>query len=126
MMRIDGLPVAMELAVEEHGCLSLLKIGYDEAYRECSPGRLLLLHTLRYAMERRLSSLEMLGAAEPWTETWTKEVHPCVSIRVYPVGVRAQAVFAADLVSHGWSRLSAYLDRRAAARAQDQEAPASS
>ena len=64
-MRIDGRAVAMQMALE---CLDgywLFKIGFDESFGKCSPGTLLMLHTLGWAANRELRSYELLGSAEP-------------------------------------------------------------
>lgn len=97
-MRIDGRAVGMQMALE---CLDrywLFKIGYDEAYGKCSPGTLLMLHTIGYAASRGLSAYELLGGVEPWiAEFWTKDRHECVRLRTYPFGVRGAVALAVDL-----------------------------
>jgi hypothetical protein len=42
------------------------------------------LHTIRYAAQQGLESVELLGD-EPWMAGWTDTVRPCVGLRVYPV-----------------------------------------
>ncbi len=83
-MRIAGTAVAMQIAAEHAGRFWLLKVGYDESYARCSPGQLLMLHTLRYAAERGCLSYEFLGYAESWTNVWTPLKRDCVEVRVYP------------------------------------------
>ncbi|HEX8480329.1 MAG TPA: GNAT family N-acetyltransferase [Allosphingosinicella sp.] len=96
-MRIDGRAVAMQMALE---CLDrywLFKIGFDEAFERCSPGTLLMLHTLGWAANRDLRAYELLGHFEPWiARFWTREQHECVWVRAYPVNPRGAAAFAAD------------------------------
>lgn len=96
-MRIDGQPVAMQMAVEFSDRYWLFKIGYDQAYGKCSPGTLLMLHTLAYAASRDLRAYELLGNVEPWiAELWTAEQHDCVRLRTYPWNVRGVIALAAD------------------------------
>ncbi|HWU01597.1 MAG TPA: GNAT family N-acetyltransferase [Novosphingobium sp.] len=96
-LRIGGQAVAMQLAMEAHGRFWLLKIGYDEAYSRCSPGTLLMLHTLRHAAMTGLSSYELLGNDEPWiAELWTREQAPCLRLRTYPWGLRGALALAVD------------------------------
>jgi CelD/BcsL family acetyltransferase involved in cellulose biosynthesis len=83
-LRIDGRPVAVQLAAEQDGRYSLLKIGFDEEFARCSPGNLLMMHAVRYAADRGLHSFEFLGAEEPWTAVWTSEVRRCVDVSVFP------------------------------------------
>ena len=84
-LRIDGRPAAVQLALEHDGRYSLLKIGFDEEFARCSPGNLLMLHAVRTAAERGLSSFEFLGIEEPWTGLWTQDVRQCIELHVYPL-----------------------------------------
>jgi CelD/BcsL family acetyltransferase involved in cellulose biosynthesis len=99
-LRIGDRQVAMQLAVESHRRFWLLKIGYDENFARCSPGTLLMLHTVRYAAEKGLASYEFLGTEEPWTRMWTRLGHPTVSVRAYPAGVPGARALAADAIQY--------------------------
>jgi len=104
-MRIGGEVAATQIAVESGGRFWLLKVGYDERFARCSPGHLLMVETLRYAAERGLRTFEFLGSAEPWTQVWTTDVRPCVSVWAYPNNFRGLAAFSWDAVRFGWERL---------------------
>jgi hypothetical protein len=104
-MRIGGVVAATQIAVESGGRFWLLKVGYDEAFARCSPGHLLMVETLRYAAQRGLRTFEFLGSAEPWTQVWTQQVRPCVSVWAYPNNCRGVAAFTWDAVRFGWERL---------------------
>lgn len=104
-MRIGGTVAATQIAVESGGRFWLLKVGYDEEFARCSPGHLLMIETLRYAAERGLRTFEFLGSAEPWTQVWTMQVRPCLSVWAYPHNCRGVAAFAWDAVRFGWDRL---------------------
>ena len=107
-MRIDGKAVAMQMALDFGGKYWLFKIGYDEAYGKCSPGTLLMLHTIRDAAERGLAAYEFLGNCEAWiADFWTREKHECVRVRTYPYNLRGLAAFAADLKPWLRQRLTA-------------------
>ena len=105
-LRIDGQPVAMQMGLE---CLNrywLFKIGYDEQFGKCSPGTLLMLHTLGWAAGRELRSYELLGDVEPWIAAlWTREQRECLRVRTYPLGIRGAAGFAADAAAWVLARL---------------------
>jgi CelD/BcsL family acetyltransferase involved in cellulose biosynthesis len=105
-MRIRGRAAAMQLALEWKRRLWLLKIGYDESFSRCSPGMLLLLESTRWAAQRELHSVELLGVEAPWTRMWTEEVRPCVTVAVYPAGSSGLAAFAGDVVPPAAGRLS--------------------
>ena len=104
-LRIGGQAAAMQLAVEYGERWWLLKIGYDEAFAQCSPGALLLLETVRYAAARGLRSYEFLGTAEPWIEAWTKRVRPCLSLAAYPANRKGFAALGTDVMAMMRKRL---------------------
>lgn len=105
-MRIDGRAVAMQMAVEWADRYWLFKIGYDEAFGKCSPGTLLMLHTLGYAAQRGLRAYELLGNVESWiADFWTRDQHACVRVRSYPYSVRGMAALVADTATWLCKRL---------------------
>ncbi|WP_448625834.1 GNAT family N-acetyltransferase [Geodermatophilus sp. URMC 64] len=100
VLRIDGRPVAMQLGAEYGGRYSVFKIGYVEEFARCSPGTLLMLHTVAWAAGRGLESFELLGVEEPWTAMWSTSVRPCVEVHAYPLSLwslPAAAAVAAEL-----------------------------
>lgn len=102
-MLLDGRRVAMQLALEWSNRYWLFKIGFDEAFKRCSPGTLLMLHTLGWAAQRGLASYELLGEDEPWiARLWTRERHACVRVRTYPFNLAGAVAFAADALA--WLR----------------------
>ena len=105
-LRIGGRAVATQIAVESNGGFWLLKVGYDDVFSRCSPGNLLMIETLRYAACRGLRTYEFLGSTEPWTEIWTEQVRPCVSVWVYPKNMRGITALAWDALRFGWERLN--------------------
>lgn len=111
-MRIDGRAVAMQMAIETLGRYWLFKIGFDEAFERCSPGTLLMLHTIGWAAERELKAFELLGSLEPWIALfWTREQHECVWVRAYPFNPRGAAAFSADAAASLRRRLARRRDR---------------
>jgi CelD/BcsL family acetyltransferase involved in cellulose biosynthesis len=96
LLHIGEATAAMQIAVEHNSALWLLKIGFDPEFANCSPGNLLLAESIRYAVNRKLSSLEFLGIVEPWTRVWTEHERKCVSLRYYPINLRGAAGFLAD------------------------------
>jgi hypothetical protein len=104
-MRIGGLAVGMQLAVEHERSLWLLKIGYDPAYAKCSPGNLLMLYTLGEAARRGLLSYEFFGRTAPWTAQWTTDLRAYSRIRFYPRSVHGALALAQDGVTAMCGRL---------------------
>jgi CelD/BcsL family acetyltransferase involved in cellulose biosynthesis len=111
-LRIGGRAAAMQLGVESGERFWLLKIGYDETYRRCSPGMLLMIESLRYAAARGLRTYELLGTVEPWTSMWTSKTRACVSVRAYPASAHGIAALLAEGFRIGRRKLPS-LARRA-------------
>ena len=87
----------MQMALESLNRYWLFKIGFDESFERCSPGTLLMLHTIGWAANRELEAYELLGNLEPWiAQFWTREQHDCVWVRAYPFNARGAVAFAAD------------------------------
>jgi CelD/BcsL family acetyltransferase involved in cellulose biosynthesis len=96
----------MQLAQVSDDRYWLFKIGHDERFGKCSPGTLLMLHTLRWAAGEGLRSYELLGEAEGWiTRFWTQEQRACVRVRTYPAGASGALALAADGAHWVWQRL---------------------
>jgi CelD/BcsL family acetyltransferase involved in cellulose biosynthesis len=95
-LNIGGRAAAMQVAVECGDRFWLLKIGYDERFARCSPGLLMMHHTITEAARRGLRSYEFLGGVEAWTQVWTQETRAMVSLRAYPFTPLAMTVLAAD------------------------------
>jgi CelD/BcsL family acetyltransferase involved in cellulose biosynthesis len=108
---VDGTPVAGQLSVEYADRLWVLKIGYDEAWSRCSPGRLLLAETLQDAIERRLESYEFLGTDEPWLHGWDAEARALSTVACYPPTVRGMYGLAADVAARVRARAASLAKR---------------
>jgi CelD/BcsL family acetyltransferase involved in cellulose biosynthesis len=114
LLRIGGEPAAMQVAAECSDRRWILKIGHAEAHARCSPGLLLLQHTVRDAAGRGLAAVELLGTTEPWTQAWTTQTGDARLVRVYP----GNAAGARRLALDG----SRALLRRSAGRRTGEEA----
>jgi CelD/BcsL family acetyltransferase involved in cellulose biosynthesis len=104
-LRIDGEPVAMQIAAEHARALWLLKIGYDEAYAHCSPGMLLMKEAVDMAARRGLTAYEMLGGEERWIARWTTATRRTVTLRAYPARPAGMMRLGADLSGKARARL---------------------
>jgi CelD/BcsL family acetyltransferase involved in cellulose biosynthesis len=101
-LRIDGRPVAMQIATVHAKGFWLLKIGYDSEFSRCSPGMLLLSETIAHAAREGLASYQFLGQADTWINIWTELAHQTRSIRIYPLGSWGLLALAVD--SAAWLR----------------------
>lgn len=104
-LRIGGRAAAMQLVLETDDRFWLLKIGYSDEFARCSPGILLMQETLRYAARRGLRAYEFLGNTEAWIRVWTPQERPCVSVRIYPFGMRGAMGLAIDALAVARQRL---------------------
>jgi CelD/BcsL family acetyltransferase involved in cellulose biosynthesis len=68
--------IAFQFAFADRGRWWLPKCGFDEKYRECSPGQLLMAEALKQCITERLEVFEFLGFSMPWKRDWTPLVHP--------------------------------------------------
>jgi CelD/BcsL family acetyltransferase involved in cellulose biosynthesis len=111
-LRLDGRPLAFDLAFEAEGRHYLLKTGYDPAFTSLSPGLLLRLHMLERAFRLGLQSYEFCGAAEPWKLEWARATRPVVVIEAYRPTPAGSLRHLTDRVS----RFTRYQARRARER----------
>lgn len=109
-LRINDRAAAMDIAIEHGGRLWLLKHGYDEHFKKCSPGFLETVELLRYAAQHRLSSTEFLGD-ETWFDMAPWQHQSSVSIDAYPISLVGIAAFAADVSSWVVRKLGRSLQR---------------
>lgn len=102
-LRLDGRPIAFDLALVASGAEWLLKTGFDPALAAFSPGAQLRAEVLERAFAAGLHRYEFLGGEAPWKAEWTDLTRPVVRIDGFAPG---PAGFAADMaarVQRRWS-----------------------
>ncbi len=82
-LMVGDRPLAVQHGIEFRGAYWLLNIGYDEEYREFSPGNLLLSETVEFSLRNGLTRYNFLGKEEPWIRRWTEEVRDCLVLAAY-------------------------------------------
>ena len=105
LMRIDGRAVAMQIAGEWNHRFWLFKISHDQDFAECSPGQLLIWHTLRDAASRGLLSYEFMGVMAPWTELWTKKLRHYRDVRAIPFSSAVFKMLVKTVLRSAYARL---------------------
>ncbi|WP_129777714.1 GNAT family N-acetyltransferase [Peristeroidobacter soli] len=118
-LRLEGVPIAMQIGVVHAGRWWVLKIGYDERWAEHSPGIQLMWDALHAAFEERLSSFEMLGSAEPWLSIWTRQERAYRTLAFYPYNGRGMVALGADIMRAFAQRLRARNQARQAAAGRE-------
>jgi len=105
-LRIDGRAAAMQYAFESAGGYWLLKIGYDEAFKECSPGLLLIAETIRTAAQKGLARYNFLGVKESWVTRWTQDAKECVTFVAYRRNFAGLRSLVSDAMYMGKKRVA--------------------
>lgn len=73
-LRVDGRAVAFHFALVHQGRCLLLKPGYDESLKECSPGQLLMERVIDDCVKQGLKEFDFLGPDMIWKRDWTDQV----------------------------------------------------
>jgi CelD/BcsL family acetyltransferase involved in cellulose biosynthesis len=94
-LRLDGRPLAIDIAIEEGGRHYLLKTGYDPAVRRLAPGLLLRHAMIERAFSSGVRSYEFLGRDEPWKLAWTGTVRERSDLQMFRPGALGVAGWAA-------------------------------
>ncbi|HEY0687090.1 MAG TPA: GNAT family N-acetyltransferase [Steroidobacter sp.] len=115
-LRLDGVPVAMQIAAVYAQRWWVLKIGYDERWAEHSPGIQLMWEALREAFGLGLKTFEMLGSAEPWLTIWARDQRDYGTLAFYPYNIRGMIALSADIMGAVVRRLGKHPAARASGR----------
>ena len=73
-LRLDGRAVAFQYGIRRGHNFYLLKPGYDEALKECSPGQLLVESVLEDCIAKGVTEFDFLGPDMTWKRDWTDQV----------------------------------------------------
>lgn len=82
-LRAQGRRIAMMFAVEDAHTVYALKIGYDPAAANLSPGHLLVWKVAADAEARGLAELNFVGREDGWKRKWTELAHERVAMTIY-------------------------------------------
>ena len=105
-MRLDGVPVAMQVANLSFDAYWQLKIGYDERYAKQLVGLQLQMETIKWSCQQGLRAYEFLGTAEPWLQEWTSTVHAYRTLYFYPFNPRGLGALLRDNIGRVLGRLA--------------------
>lgn len=108
-LRAGDRRVAFHYALVAGGRYFLLKPGYDESLRECSPGQLLMEEVLQECVSGGLGELDFLGPDMVWKRDWTDQVRPHAWRYVFRKGQVGRALCAAKFrwlpaAKEAWAR----------------------
>ena len=111
-VRLDGKPVAMQIASEWQNRYWIYKATFDKDYSKTSPGNLLYFYTLDQAAQKGLLSYEFMGKMDSWTSAWTQDAREYVMIYGIPYNLRG--LVGATILGR-W-KAKRWIDERKAAR----------
>jgi CelD/BcsL family acetyltransferase involved in cellulose biosynthesis len=75
-LTVNGRRIAVSYGAQYANRLFLFKTGYDPAYAQYSPFKLLTYFALRQAYSDGLREFDFLGETEPWKLEWTAATRP--------------------------------------------------
>ncbi len=94
-LRLDGRPVAFHYGLEYGGRYFLLKPGYDEGLKECSPGQLLMEEVVGACIDKGLHEFDFLGPDMVWKRDWTDKARRHTWLYVFNDSALGRALCAA-------------------------------
>ena len=81
---VDGKPIASDLCVERNGMLIVLKIAYDEQFKNVSPSFVLREQVIqKLYTKKKIQVVEFYGRAREWHEKWTSEIRNMCHLNYY-------------------------------------------
>ena len=96
-LRVDRRPIAVDIALEDHGVRYLLKGGFDRAWARLSPGTRLLEAGLEQAFTAGLTRVEIGGGEDGYKLRWTRDLRERTLIQTFPstpLGLAGWATYA--------------------------------
>jgi CelD/BcsL family acetyltransferase involved in cellulose biosynthesis len=92
-LRLDGRPIAFDLAVERAGVHYLLKTGYVESLRSHAPGIALRHEMILRCIANGCKTYEFLGSDVPWKREWARSSHDRLQLYAFRETVPGRAHF---------------------------------
>jgi CelD/BcsL family acetyltransferase involved in cellulose biosynthesis len=94
-LRLDGKAVGFHYALAHDRRYFLLKPGFEEALKECSPGQLLVDEVLADCVQRGDREFDFLGPDMTWKRDWTDRVRVHTWLYVFRDNTLGQALCTA-------------------------------
>ena len=82
-LELNGKRIAAHLTLVQAGRSFLLKLGYDEAFGEFSPGQQLVSEAIRDACQRNLREFDFLGPWMEWKADWETRFRPHTWLTIF-------------------------------------------
>ena len=105
LLRVGQRPVAMQIAAQWRQRFWLFKIAHDRDFDDCSPGQLLMRHTVLHAAHAGLQSYELMGVMDDWTRLWTPQTRRYLRVHALPLSATTAVVLTRRVARAGVDRL---------------------
>lgn len=102
-LKVDGRRIAFHFAHVTRGRYHLPKCGFDEGWRECSPGQLLMVDVLQKCIEEHVETFEFLGHMMTWKRDWTPLVRPHATLWAFRRNVPGTTAWATRAKARPWA-----------------------
>ena len=109
LLKLDGKVIAGHFSMAHAGRYYLIKIGYDEAEHEFSPGQQLVSDAIRDSCNRGLSEFDFLGPCMDWKLDWEAKLRTHAWLTIFRPGGKAKLVHGVRHVL--WPIARAFLKR---------------
>jgi hypothetical protein len=92
LLKLDGKVIAGHFSMVHAGRHFLIKIGYDEAHHEFSPGQQMVSDAIRDSCERGLSEFDFLGPCMDWKLDWESKLRTHAWLTIFRPNRKAKFV----------------------------------
>jgi CelD/BcsL family acetyltransferase involved in cellulose biosynthesis len=83
-LEVDGRPLAAEYQVTGNDVVYAYQSGIDPAALDVEPGRLVMMATLRSAIEEGYRAFDLLRGDEPYKSHWRALPRPSMQVKILP------------------------------------------
>jgi CelD/BcsL family acetyltransferase involved in cellulose biosynthesis len=73
-LTLNGRSIAFQYGLTYGGVCYVPKLGYDEAYKDCSPGLLLMEESIKNCIARGVKGFDFLGLPGGWKTRWSRQM----------------------------------------------------
>ncbi len=100
ILKIGKDPIAMSFNIRSGRSLYALKTGYDDRYKDISPGQLLFSEMIEHFIKTSECSIfNFLGPCMPWKLFWTEKTHEYGWVKFFPNSLKGRGQYA---LRFGW------------------------
>lgn len=95
LLTLSGKPIAAHLSLVHGGRHFLVKLGYDEALSEFSPGQQLVSEAIADSCKRGLTEFDFLGPCMQWKLDWESKLRTHTWLTIFRRTLKGRLVHAA-------------------------------